>query len=311
MSASANRHFGLLAFGDPNLDRVFAVDTIPGADEKCLGRGVGTYAGGTVANVACAASRLDVVTGAYGRVGADSTGDFLRAEFHRDGVDTRYLRSITGAASANALIIVDGCGEKAMVYEPMAGRVLDAATLAQAVGESRVIHAMPYDLDEFQDLSKLAQDAGSMVSIDIESAMIATPRHFNVLLASSNIVFMNEKNFSTILRKPVTSENVRQLLTLGPAMVVITRGAQGAIAVSRSETIEQSVFAADVVDVTGAGDCFIGAFIAAMLERQTLAEATRFACAAASVAVTVVGARSALPTRAEVASRLSASPVVL
>ncbi|MEO6921883.1 MAG: carbohydrate kinase family protein [Collimonas sp.] len=300
------RRFGLLAFGDPNLDTVIAVDAVPRADQKCLGRRLDAFAGGTVANVACAASRLGVAAASYGRIGADTAGEFLRAEFQRAGVTTAYLRSMPGKVSANALIMLDKSGEKAVVYEPMPGPALDPETISQALVDSRMVHAMPYDLEEFVELSKLAHSAGTAVSIDIETAMVNGPAGLDALLALSDLVFMNQRSFSDILKKLPTAANVRQLLERGPSMVVVTRGAAGAIAVSRKQMVEQSAFRTQVVDTTGAGDCFNGAFIAALLEGRSLMQATRFACAAASISVTAVGARSGLPDREAVSALLAA-----
>ncbi|AEK64145.1 carbohydrate kinase family protein [Collimonas fungivorans] len=301
------RRFGLLAFGDPNLDTVIAVDAVPRADQKCLGRRLDSFAGGTVANVACAASRLRIPAASYGRTGDDTAGEFLRMEFQRAGVSTAYLRSMPGKVSANALILLDKCGEKAVVYEPMPGSVLDPETISQALVDSRMVHAMPYDLEEFFELSKLAHGTGTAVSIDIETAMVSGPARLDALLALSDLVFMNERSFSDILKKPPTAANVRSLLERGPRVIVITRGGAGAIAVSRHQTVEQSAFRTQVVDATGAGDCFNGAFIAALLEGRSLMQATRFACAAASISVTAVGARSGLPDREAVSALLAAA----
>jgi sugar/nucleoside kinase (ribokinase family) len=301
------RRFGLLAFGDPNLDTVIAVDTVPRADQKCLGRRLDSFAGGTVANVACAASRLCIPAASYGRTGDDAAGEFLRSEFQRASVSAAYLRSMPGKASANALILLDKCGEKAVVYEPMPGPVLDPKTISQALVDSRVVHAMPYDLEEFFELSKLAHGTGTAVSIDIETAMVNGPARLDALLALSDLVFMNERSFSDIVKKPLTAANARALLERGPELIVVTRGAAGAIAVSRKQTVEQSAFRAQVVDTTGAGDCFNGAFIAALLEGRSLMQATRFACAAACISVTAVGARSGLPDREAVSALLAAS----
>jgi ribokinase/sulfofructose kinase len=79
----------------------------------------------------------------------------------------------------------------------------------------------------------------------------------------------------------------------------VTCGARGALAVTRDAQLFQPAFPATLVDSTGAGDCFNGAFLTALLEGQALDAALRFACAAASIAVGATGARSALPTRGQ------------
>lgn len=71
-------------------------------------------------------------------------------------------------------------------------------------------------------------------------------------------------------------------------------------AASRHAFVQHPAFARPVVDTTGAGDTFNAAFLVAMLEGQSLQAGLRFACAAASHAVTAVGARSGMPDRATV-----------
>ena len=87
--------------------------------------------------------------------------------------------------------------------------------------------------------------------------------------------------------------------------MIATLGAQGAIAVTAQDDIVQPGFPARVLDSTGAGDCFIGALLAAALEGQHLQSCMRFACATASLSVSAIGARTGFPQRAAVAALLS------
>ena len=92
----------------------------------------------------------------------------------------------------------------------------------------------------------------------------------------------------------------KALLARGPGAVVITLGGLGALAVTEEETIHIHAFAVDTVDTTGAGDAFNGALAAALAEKRSLAEACRFAAAAAALSVTKVGTSIAAPYRSEV-----------
>ncbi|MEE3625397.1 PfkB family carbohydrate kinase [Nitrospirillum sp. BR 11752] len=304
MIPPGRRRFGLLAYGDPNIDLVFAVHRAPAADEKVLGRHLGRHAGGTAANVACAASRLGLPTAAYGRVGRDDgDGDHLVAEFQRFGVAPQWVRRVPGPC-ATALILVDGDGEKALVYAPLPGWPLDAATLAPALEQSCVVYAMPYDLAEFDVVSRLARAAGTRVAIDVEAAVAPGPERLAALLPLSDIVFFNEGGFRAATGLPPTPEHARALLDQGPGLVVVTLGARGAIAVRGEESVIQPAFPACLVDATGAGDCFNAAVLARLLHGDSLADALRFAAAAASLAITAIGARAGFPDHAAVASVL-------
>lgn len=301
----AARRFDLLAFGDPNIDLLFSVERTPLADQKVLGKRLPAYAGGTVANVACAAGLLGRPTLAYGRIAGDADGTFLRREYERFGVATGHLRVVPDAASPTALILIEASGEKALVYAPMPGPTLHEASFATALAQSRLLYAMPYDLQEFERMHVLARAAGVPLAIDIEAAMVPDREHLHRLLSLCDLAFMNDSTYRAVLGAAPQTGGMAGLLAYGPRMLVISCGARGAMAVTRSQAITQPAFAATVVDSTGAGDSFNGAFLAALLEGQAPAAALRFACAAGSIAVTATGARSALPNRAQIEALLA------
>jgi len=97
-------------------------------------------------------------------------------------------------------------------------------------------------------------------------------------------------------------EAARRLAERTPCAVV-TLGADGAIAEEGSELVEAEGVAVDVVDTTGAGDVFRGAFICALLRGDSPAEMLRFANAAAALSCTRLGAIASVPSLEEVQSR--------
>jgi sugar/nucleoside kinase (ribokinase family) len=298
--ADADKPIDLLTYGDPTLDLVFAVKRAPQADEKRLGRRLGRFGGGTSANVGCAAARLGLAVAAYGRVGDDDDGRFLGTDFLQFGVAIDALRVVPATSSATAMIMIEPSGEKALVYAPMPGALLDSASLLPALERRRMVHATPYDLDELAVLSRLARQAAAMVALDMEDAVSADHHRLETILPHADLVFFNEGLFLAASGMAPSLENMRRLLDQGPHTVVVTLGAEGARAVTRDEAAAQAAFPARIVDATGAGDCFAGAFLAASCDGTALGTRLRFACAAASLAVTAIGARSALPDRAAV-----------
>jgi sugar/nucleoside kinase (ribokinase family) len=291
------RPIDLLTYGDPNLDLVFAVTQAPKADQKSLGRRLGRFGGGTSSNVACAAARLGLSVAAWGRIGDDADGRFLIEEFAAFGVATEYLRIEPNQACSTAMIMIEPSGEKALVYAPMPGTPLDPVLLADALARSRMVYATPYDIEELAALSHLAREAGTEVTLDMEDAASPDRRRLDAMLPHGDLLFFNEAVFKAASGMAPTLENMRQLLRRGSHTVVVTLGAAGARAVTGNEAAEQLAFPADLVDATGAGDCFAGAFLATRMQDRSLAETLRAACAAASLSVTAVGARSALPDR--------------
>jgi len=119
---------------------------------------------------------------------------------------------------------------------------------------------------------------------------------------------MNDSTYTAVLGEAPALPAMAQLLFHGPKLLVVSCGARGALAASAGEALAQAAFAATLVDSTGAGDCFNGAFLAALLEGQPLAAALRFACGAGSIAIGATGARSALPDRPTLDRLLAQAP---
>jgi sugar/nucleoside kinase (ribokinase family) len=305
----AGRRVDILSLGNPNIDLVFAVAQAPRADQKCLGRRIGTFAGGTTSNVACAAGRLGARTSVYGRIGDDPEGQFLKAEFERFNVSTEHLRVVQGTSSATAIIMINEHGEKALIYVPMPEQQWGESLPVDLFAQSRIIYTMPYEIAIFGKVAQLAHQQGANVVIDVETAMVPNVDRLDALLGLSDVVFFSDSSFREILGSLPTSEVMQQLLRKGPRAIIVTLGAQGALAVTNDNVVRQPGFPAKVVDTTGAGDCFNGALLAATLEGQSLQQAMRFACAAASISLSAIGARSMLPDRETIASLLQSSPV--
>jgi sugar/nucleoside kinase (ribokinase family) len=301
------RRWDLLAFGDPCADVVIAVAEVPRFGEKVLGRSLGTFAGGTTANTACAFARLGGRAAVYGRVGDDAQATLLCQSLHDFSVDTQYLQREPHSACASVITMIPPSGERAIVYMPIAPRELQTLDLAAALQQSRVLYAMPYALDEFIVASSVARNSGALVAIDLEAAVAPDCQAMQERIVHADIAFFNESGFVAGTGAAPTPAALAALLAGGLQAVVVTRGAAGAMAATRHAFAQHPAFAQEVVDTTGAGDTFNAAFLVAMLEGQSLPASLRFACAAASHAVTAVGARSGMPDRAMV-DRLVATP---
>lgn len=307
LACRLDRPWRLLAYGDPNVDLMFAVDRAPERNEKVLGRRLGRFAGGTVANAACAAAALGCHTQALGRVGDDGDGGFLLEAYARHGVGTGLVRTVPGAASSSAMVMLEPGGEKALVYAPLPGSTFEPQAFSEALAASTLLYAMPYDIGAFAGQHALARAAGTCVAIDIEAAMAPHPGDIECLLALADIVFMNDATYRALFGSVPEGGQMQRLLLQGPCLLVVTCGGAGALAARRDETAYHPAFPAALADSTGAGDCFNGAFLAALFEGADLRSCLRFACAAASFVVAQVGARSGIPSRARVEELLAAS----
>ncbi|NQE46968.1 carbohydrate kinase family protein [Herbaspirillum rubrisubalbicans] len=303
-----SRPYDILTLGDPVADLMLRAALLPPPGGKTLGQWLGIMPGGTTANVACAASRLGMRCAQFGRVGDDPNARLLRDSLVEHGVATHWLSVQPQAASASAVAILAPSGEKSIIYMPMPAVAPDEEALKTAVSQSRLVYAMPYDLAELEMVSRLAHAAGTLVAIDLEAAVAPDATEMWRRASLADIVFFNESGFCKATGMAPSPQVLTEALRLGPSEIIVTMGEGGAIGAARTSSARHAAFPVQVVDTTGAGDCFNAAYLSTRLKGQPLSLALRFACAAASCAVSALGARQGLPDQGSVAAILASSP---
>ena len=142
-------------------------------------------------------------------------------------------------------------------------------------------------------LSVIGQNKNPKAVIVVDTMNLWIETKFSELkkvLTSSNILLINESE-SKLLTKRANIENAaEELLGMGPEIVVIKKGSEGAELFSNRETIKIGAFPVkEVIDPTGAGDVFAGTFIAALAEKDSNQTALLKASAMASFSIESFG----------------------
>jgi ribokinase/sulfofructose kinase len=294
------RPVDMLAVGGVDADLVLTVGELPSYDEKVMGTLVGWMAGGPAANSACAASRLGLRVAALAMVGDDRSGQISIDGYAEFGVDTSLIEVVPGATSPFTVILIPPTGEKAIVVVPGTPPSYSMDRVEQALRRTRVMYMMPGARAQFLELAGLARACGAEVMIDVESTVAIDPSSLRQALAAVDIASFNRDGFIAAAGEQPTVETVRRLLEYGPHTIVVTLGAQGALAATAEHFAQRPGHRVEAVDTTGAGDTFNAAFLCATLDGLALEQRLRFANAAAALSVTGMGPRGRLPTRQEV-----------
>jgi sugar/nucleoside kinase (ribokinase family) len=275
---------------------------LPSSDDKYPAVLVGRLPGGFIANATCAAAKLGLRTGYIGWVGDDADGTMLYKDFETWGVDPVGLVKVPGELTPFTLVMTDEQSRRAIILPsmPLYQAVLTSAQIALA-RETRIVYTYPRDLLWCEELGG-RRDPDFIFALDIESVSPMRGQDLQRAIHTlTNVGFVSESSLALI--------GVSSLHDLVGAerWVIMTAGSRGAYGLEDGldEPIFQPARPVDVVDTTGAGDCFHAALLAARLDGATLAEALFFANAAAAIKVQYRGARGGLPTRAEVLATLS------
>lgn len=261
------------------------------------------------ANAACAAARLGLETEFFGRVGEDPEGDAALAELERFGVGTRWVVR-SSSPTTTALVLLGPDGERAIVSEPMA---FDYAPLEETVehfaGRGKAcVHVDGYRLPEGLPVLRRARRLGLMASADLDGL---EPEELRAcageVAACLDVVVLNGRLASALAPSPASA--AEKLVAMGAGVAAVTLGEEGTLVAQRGRVLRARAPAVEVRDATGAGDAFVGAFLAGWLGGEGTEGACRLAVAAGAVSVTGVGARGRLPDRKE-AERFARSVVV-
>lgn len=292
--------------GSLNMDFVVQVGALPLPGETVIGGGFRTLPGGKGANQACAAGRLGGRVRMVGRVGDDAVGEQLRANLEVAGVDAGGVRSTAATPSGVALIVVQEGGQNQIVVAPGANGLVTPADVdwaLESLDGGYLLLQLETPLDAVETAAALGRSRGATVVLDPAPARPLPDR----LLASVDCLTPNESEAMMLLGRregTVTiadaPEVARALRTRGAHTVLLKLGEKGAFLDDGVRAQHVPSFRVQAVDATAAGDTFNGALAVALGEGRPLADAVRFANAAAALSVTRIGAQASIPTRAEV-----------
>ncbi|MDJ0347337.1 ribokinase [Streptomyces sp. H10-C2] len=305
----------LIVVGSLNMDLSVTVPRLPRPGETVSGADVVRGPGGKGGNQAVAAARLGAAVLMVGLLGDDAHGAELRAALVAEGIDDRAVAAVPDTSSGLALIVVQHDGENTVTLSPGANRHLDEATLRTLTGgraaerSDTVLLQLEVPLPSVLAAARAARAAGALTVLN--AAPLPEPGPLlSELLREADVLVVNETEAAGLLGPPGTAAGAvpdgewtaraQKLRLLGPATVVITLGAAGAVAADAAGHHTEPGFKVDAVDTVGAGDAFCAQLAIALGLGRPLPGAVRLACAAGSLAATRHGAQQALPSRAEV-----------
>ncbi len=307
MTTAEGRPIDAIAVSAASIDHVIRVRQLPAFDEKVIGALVGRLPGGTMANFACALSRLGGRAAWMGTVGGDPEGALLLQDFQRFRVDTRLARIDHRHHSNFTVIFLGPSAERAIVVVPSLRERLPAATrLRRTLTRARFLYLSPHDLRLAERLSEVARETGCRVAVEVEPTAGLTLARARSLLPYVDVLIFNRDGLATFLGVRGTisrrhaQRHARRLLAYGPRYVAVTLGRHGAVLAGPDTVVVHPGFRIDAVDTTGAGDCFSAALVLGLCRGWPLDMIAPFANAAAALSTTAVGPRGCLPSDRDV-----------
>lgn len=288
----------VLNFGSLNIDHVYQVDHIVRPGETIPSLAYAIHAGGKGANQSMALARAGATVCHVGQLGPE--GEWLRRKLADAGVDVWWLRTVD-EPGGHAIIQVDRAGENAIVLHGGANRTLSAELLAEALGSCDVGDwlLVQNETNRVAEAIRAAHARGLRVCLN-PAPMTPDVRDFPLNLVDCLILNETEATGLTGLHGP--DGMLEALAALTPAEAILTLGADGVCFRDRGAVRHvPAAQVSQVVDTTGAGDTFVGYFLASRMRGAATAEAVADGCRAAARCVEQPGAMDSIPRREELA----------
>lgn len=290
----------LLVVGSSNTDMVIKTARLPRPGETILGGRFFMNAGGKGANQAVAAARLGANVVFVCKTGDDMFGREAIQLFQKEGIDTRHALTDTAHPSGVALITVDDAGENCIAVASGANAALLPADFANAsdliAGAAFVLMQLEVPTETVLHVAAIAAAANVPVMLNPAPAA-SLPAE---LLAHVSIITPNETEAAMLtgidVRDRSDAEKAARILQgRGIDTVIVTLGPDGALILHRDEFTHVPAQKVKAVDTTAAGDIFNGALAVALISGESIAQAVAFACQAAAISVTRMGAQASAP----------------
>jgi ribokinase len=285
--------------GSLNMDLVLGVPDLPSRGQTLLSRSLDRWPGGKGANQAVTLGRLGARVEMVGAVGADADGAELRAALASAGVATRFVVERPDDPTGLAVVCVTPDGDNAIVVASGANASLTPADVAAALALNRVdllLLQLEVPLETVLAAARAGREHGALVVLNAAPARDLPAD----LLAVVGALVVNEGEAAALGGSGPPRQAATRLRQRGPEVVVVTLGSKGCVVADNRGVAALPAHPVEVVDTTGAGDCFAAALGFGLADGRSAEQAAGFASAAAALSVTRLGAQST-PSAAEVA----------
>jgi len=280
--------------------------------------------GGAPANVACAASKLGLKTAFLGKVGKDMHGDLIIETLEKNGVDTTGVARDESAFTTLAFVSIGEKGQRSFSfsrYNSADVRYSVEEINEEMLKQTKIFHFGSLSLTD--ELSKratfecirIAKENGAVISYDPNYRALLWESEEKAILEMrsvlhlTDIIKISDEEIKLICGTDDYDKAAQMLHTYGIKSVLITLGENGAFVSNGQKCELVSAEKSDVCDTTGAGDCFMAAFLSKLIKEtdingkvnnDMLYEFCKYANKAAGICVSRRGAIPAMPSLEEV-----------
>lgn len=297
-----DKFFDVIGIGVSTVDFINVVEKFSVSEDVQKTKMMKMDCGGPVSTAIVSLARLGARTAMVDNIGDDLAGQYIISEYLKEKVDTTHISIAKNCASSVSSVIVrESDGSRIIYYSPSTAEELTHQEIdTELLSKTKIIHTNGRHLDAAISAAAFARDNGIKVSFDGGSNRYRP--ELIPLIHLSDICIVTRQFAETFSNEKDINRAAEFISASGPKLVVITEGISGSRMYTKNiKGYHQKAFTPNkVVDTTGCGDCYHGAFLFGLVQNWDLIKIIEFASAAAALNVRGLGGRTALPVKSEV-----------
>ena len=298
--------FDVVGLGCCAWDYLALVETFPASDTKTDALGFSEQGGGPTATALVTLARLGATTLFVGKVGDDTRGRLIIEQLEREGVDvSRVIVEESKSSRLSFSIVERQTGRRTIVSARGSVSALAPGDLdRKTITSGRLLHIDGHQMEAAICAARWAREAGMKVVLDAGSVRPG----MEILTELADYVVASKAFALDFTAEDCIERAARRLFRPGLGAAVVTGGDRGGFCVNSEGEFSYAAFAVEVVDTTGAGDVFHGAFDYGILRGWDLGEVVRFSSAVAALKCRELGGRAGIPSLEETRRFLASRP---
>lgn len=287
------KQYEIAGYDMPCVDLAVNVDVFPKPNGGAGINALSWQGGGKVASGLTAAARLGARCAVLGAVGSDDYGQFCHKDFQRHGVDTSGLLCREGETTSLSIVISDRETQgRSIVYRRGSARPPVPEELDRKTIESCQWFFISHVTDAAMWAVHAAKEAGAKIMVDADSYSSELMEQIGLI----DVFIGSEFCYDVLFHDRNYEDNCKFLCEKGPSTVIFTFGPKGCAGFSRDcGGFRLPAYQVPVMDTTGAGDVFHGAYLAGTVRGLNSIESAKLATAAACIKCTRMGGRAGVP----------------
>jgi len=287
----------IINFGSINIDHVYTVEHFVKPGETLKSKTYKTFLGGKGANQSFALARAGARVLHAGKIGKD--GQWLKDKLQESGVDTALIQKVD-LSTGHALIQVNAQGENAIILHGGANESFTDTDIKKVLSQGN-----PGDFlllqNEINSVDKILQMGANKGLTIVFNPAPMRDEVKSYPLEYVDIFIINELEGEALTGEKNPQKIVSAIQGLYPkSKTVLTLGKEGLLYKDKDKSIKMDALKVQAIDTTGAGDTFIGYFLAELSQGQEIEKCLEMGIKASSICIGREGAADSIPTREEV-----------